>query len=439
MAITTTDQGQTAVPGAATEPLVVMTSDSHVQPLFDPQLRAYCPKEHLQDFDDWLERMQPRFEMNDHGIFAIDSEDEKVRNTFAWNLQTNGQHDIHTRLRDMDRDGVAAEVIFHGSAPMRPLPLLEQGIGVTIADPRLARVGQHIYNQWLADFCSVEPERHAGLAHLPMWDVDEAIEELNWAREAGLKGVNFPAPRAEIPPYEDPIWDPFWSACEDLGMVLAGHGGGGSSTPPVTGHASGVIYIAESGVFSRLSPLVRLVFGGVLERHPKLKVVQTEQVGAWFGSVLTEIDSIWDRFEHMYDRSATPRRPSEYVPDQYFIGASFQSRHEAEVAVAEGWSGNVMWGSDYPHPEGTYHWQPEGSDETPTTRLAMRNTFSGLPDGAVRNMLGETGIQVYGFDGDKLRGVAARIGAPTLAEIAQPVDERPTHWGFAFRETDTYF
>jgi predicted TIM-barrel fold metal-dependent hydrolase len=438
MAITTTDQG-TAITGAATEPLVVMTCDSHVQPLFDPQLRAYCPKEHLQAFDDWLVRMQPLFDLADHGIFAVDSEDEEVRNTFGWNMQTTGQHDVHARLRDMDRDGVAAEVIFHASAPMRPIPMLEQGIGVPIPeDRRLARVGQHIYNQWLADFCSVEPERHAGLAHLPMWDVDAAIEELTWAAEAGLKGVNFPAPRSEIRPYEDPAWDPFWSACEDLGMVLAGHGGGGSSTPPVSGPSSGVIYIAEAAVYSRISPLVRLVFGGVFERHPKLKVVQTEQVGAWFGQVLTEIDSIWDRFEHMYDRGVSPRRPSEYVPGHYFIGASFQSRHEAEVAIAEGWSGNVMWGSDYPHPEGTYHWQPEDSDATPTTRLAMRNTFSGLPDTEVRNMLGETGVGVYNFDREALGKVAERIGAPSLAEIAEPVEERPTHWGFAFRETDTY-
>jgi predicted TIM-barrel fold metal-dependent hydrolase len=438
MAMATTGAGRASA-GEETRPLVVMTSDSHVQPLFDPQLRAYCPSQHLQAFDEWLVQMKPLFDASDHGIFALGSDDPAIRETFAWNLQTSGQHDIHARLRDMDRDGVAAEVIFHGSAPMRPIPLFASGIGVPIPDRHLARVGQHIYNQWLADFCSVEPERHVGLAHLPMWDIDQAIEELTWAREAGLKGVNFPAPRREITPYEDPAWDPFWSACEDLEMPLAGHGGGGDSTPPTTGPCSGVIYIAEAGVFSRMSPLVRMVFGGVFERHPRLKLVQTEQVGAWYGHTLNELDAIWERFAHMYPRELSPRRPSEYCPDHYFVGASFQSRVEAEVAIAEGYAGNVMWGSDYPHPEGTYHWQPDDSPDTPTTRLAIRNTFSGLPDRQVRAMLGETGIEVYGLEGDKLRGVAERIGAPTLAEVAQPIDERPTHWGFAFRETDTYF
>src|SRR5213075_2619409 len=60
-------------------------------------------------------------------------------------------------------------------------------------DYEQAQIGRHIYNRWLADFCSVEPERHVGLAHLPMWDIDAAIEELEWAHAHGLKGVNFPS------------------------------------------------------------------------------------------------------------------------------------------------------------------------------------------------------------------------------------------------------
>jgi hypothetical protein len=68
----------------------------------------------------------------------------------------------------------------------------------------------------------------------------------------------------------------------------------------------------------------------------------------------------------------------------------------------------------------------------------MRNTFAGLPDDAVRGMLGENGVRVYGLDEEKLRGVAARINAPTLEEVSQPLDETPDHWGFAFRATTTY-
>jgi predicted TIM-barrel fold metal-dependent hydrolase len=416
-----------------------MTSDSHVSPDLEHELPRYCPEAHVDDYRDWMAASAAKRALLDkEGFFVLSPEAAPdVAAIHSWNLQTEGQHDVHARLRDMNRDGVAAEVIFHGSPPTRPIPFLDQGIAAPIADPRLAAVGQAMYNDWLADFCSVEPERHIGLAHLPLWDIPAAIRELERAREAGLRGVNFPTPRTELIPYEDPAWEPFWSACEDLEMPLACHGGGGASTPAVAGPTGMFIYIAEAGALSRISPLVRLVFGGVFERHPRLKLVQTEQVGAWYGHVVDELDSIWEKFWYGFPESMVPRRPSEYCRENYFVGASFQSRVEAETAVRDDYVDNVMWGSDYPHPEGTFHFQAD-PDETPMTRLAMRNTFAGLPDDAVRGMLGENGVRVYGLDAEKLRDVAIRIGGPTLDEVSQPVTDKPTHWGFAFRDTTTY-
>jgi predicted TIM-barrel fold metal-dependent hydrolase len=283
----------------------------------------------------------------------------------------------------------------------------------------------------LAEFCSVEPERHVGLAQLPMWDIEASLKELEWASSVGLRGVNFPQVRSEITPYEDPAWDRFWSVCEDLEMPLANHGGGGASTPQTTGPMALHIYSAESNALSRISPVVRFVFGGVFEKHPRLKLIQTEQVGAWYAQVLDELDSRWIAFRHQIG-DLVPKLPSEYCRESYFVGASFQSRHEAETAIGRGCVENMLWGSDYPHPEGTYHY-PESPDYPPMTHLAMRNTYSGLPDDAVRAMVGENAVRVYGLDSAKLRRVAARINAPTLAELANPLEERPSHWGLAFR------
>jgi hypothetical protein len=69
------------------------------------------------------------------------------------------------------------------------------------------------------------------------------------------------------------------------------------------------------------------------------------------------------------------------------------------------------------------------------THLAQRHTYSGLPVDAVKKMLGENAIRVYGLDADKLQGIAARVNAPTLEELSQPLDEVPTHWGLAFRRS----
>lgn len=419
------------------QPLTVVTSDSHVSPSIETQLRPYCPKNHQQDLDNWLNKTAWLRDLAEKAfVFGGDESLKDVHDIHTWNLQTEGHRDIHARLADMNRDGVAAEVIFHGSAPFAPIPFITAGFGIPIEDYGLAEVGQRMYNQWLADFCSVEPERHVGLAHLPIWDIDKAVKEAEWARNAGLRGVNFPSPRQDITPYEDPAWDKFWSACADLDMVLASHGGGGDSTPLTTGPTATYIYTAETNAFSRVSPLVRLVFGGVFERHPKLKLVQTEQVGDWYGRVLDELDSIWEKFWYGFT-GIVPKKPSEYCRANYFVGASFQSRAEAEAAVHDNYFDNIMWGSDYPHPEGTYHY-PSNPDEEPMTRQAMRCTYAGLPAEAVRAMLGDNGVRVYGLDADMLAQVAARINAPTLGELSNPLEKRPNHWSTAFRTTATY-
>jgi predicted TIM-barrel fold metal-dependent hydrolase len=393
------------------EPLVVVSSDCHVSPQLERDLLPYCPKQHVDAFWAWMDETKERRAAGRKGfVFGGDENLDEIKKIHTWNLQTEGAHDIHQRIRDMDRDGVAAEIIFHGSAPFEPMPFLTSGIGV-----------------------SVEPERHVGLAQLPMWDIEAAIKELEWAREHGLRGANFPSPRADLLGYEDPAWDPFWAACQDLGMTLASHGGGGAATPPVSGPMAMHIYMAESNAFNRVSPVVRLLFAGVFDRFPGVKVVQTEQQGAWYGDVLTELDSRWRAFRvQIADKLTTP--PSERLRTNYFVGASFQSRYEAETAIAQGYADNIIWGSDYPHPEGTYRY-PEDPDETPMTHLAMRNTYHGLPAEPVRKMLGENGVRVYEFDREELGKVAARINAPTLEELSHPLDERPGHWGFAFRES----
>ena len=96
-------------------------------------------------------------------------------------------------------------------------------------DRELATVGVRIYNDWLADFCSVEPARHVGLAHLPMWDPVAATAELPRVADAGLRGVNFPALRHGVYlEYNDRAWDPFWAECEARRLTLCTHVGAAS-------------------------------------------------------------------------------------------------------------------------------------------------------------------------------------------------------------------
>src|SRR5690606_22310350 len=130
-----------------------------------------------------------------------------------------------------------------------------------------------------------------------------------------------------------------------------------------------------------------LIFAGVFERHPELKLVLTEQPGEWWPYLCNELDSVHvanTRFGGPL-RKQVPKAPSEYLHRNVYIGGSFLSRSEAEGAVRDGYADRVLWGSDYPHMEGT--WQ---LGETSFTRLSLRFTFAGLPEHVVRAMLGGT-------------------------------------------------
>lgn len=432
-----------AVQSQTSAPYVVVSCDTHIGPRLVEDLRPYCPKDLLGSFDAYASELQARKEAAAAAKQRVSFGGKEMGDDWGVrlaNLQTPGHYDIHSRLKDLDTDGVAAEVMFHDSQNGEPVPfqtdtLLMRGANID-QDFDLLRAGQHIYNQWLADACSVEPERHIGLMHLPMWDIDAAIEELQWARSIGLKGINFPTPKPFLEPYNSANWDPFFSACEDLGVTLCNHGGAGASGGAFPGAMS--IAKFEISMMARICPMDQLVFGGVFERHPGLKLVLTESPGTWWNFVLKEMDSIYLTDTRSYgpsERERVPRLPSEYASEQVFIGASFHARFEAEDALASGYEDRVIWGSDYPHFEGTYQYDALGPNGEPMTWASWRFHYAGLADDTVRAFLGGNAMAAYDLDHAALTKVAARINAPTHAALnSEPVTERPPGSGhLAFR------
>lgn len=443
-ATTSTDTvtGQGPASGQGSAPLVIVSCDTHIGPRLVEDLREYCPAKLLDEFDAYAADLQAKRE-------AAAAKREKVsfggtKPGADWgvrlaNLATPGHYDIHARMRDLDADGIAAEVVFHDSQNGEPIPFDTETLLMRDGTPpnlELLRAGRHIYNQWLADACSVEPERHIGLMQLPVWDRDAAIEELAWARSVGLKGLNFPSPKPYMQPYNDPSWAPFFSACEDLGVTLCNHGGAGASGGTYPGAMS--IAKFEISMMARICPMDQLIYGGVFERHPKLRLVTTESPGTWWHFVLKEMDSIYLTDTRSYgpaERERVPRLPSEYASEQVWIGSSFQARFEAEAAIEQGYVDRVIWGSDYPHFEGTYQYDAVGPNGEPMTWASLRFTYAGLPVDDVARMLGGNAMNAYDLDQEELTNVAARISAPTYEDLNRvKVEERPKDSGhLAFR------
>lgn len=444
MTATTTDQGPQVGAGSETEPFVIVSCDTHIGPRLVEDLRPYCPPGLLDEFDAYANVLAEkkaaaaaqRKKLSFGGDNAL-GDDWGVRTA---NLATPGHFDMHARLRDLDNDGVAAEVVFHDSQNGEPIPfqtdtLLMRGGGQDQNFDHL-KAGQHIYNQWLADVCSIEPERHIGLMHLPLWDIDAAIAELEWCRSAGLKGINFPTPKPFLLPYNAPDWDRFFSAVEDLDVTLCNHGGAGASGGTFPGAMS--IAKFEISMMARICPMDQLIFGGVFERHPRLRLVLTESPGTWWNFVLKEMDSIYLTDTRSYgpaEKQRVPRLPSEYAAEQVYIGASFHARFEAEDAIEHGYADRVIWGSDYPHFEGTFQLDATGPNGEPMTWAALRFHYAGLPADVVGRFLGGNALRAYDLDAGALRAVAHRINAPSHADLnAAPVHERPPGSGhLAFR------
>jgi predicted TIM-barrel fold metal-dependent hydrolase len=406
-----------------TQRYLVVSCDSHVGPRLVEDLRPYCDQKHLADFDDFVDNLERSRSISlldgGTGLGGI----EKHYPTERWEATRAlpGLRDPHARIRDMDEEGVAADVVFHGAQSIEVKPFDKCG------DQHLEAVGKRIYNRWLADFVSVEPERHVGVAELPIWDVELSVKEMEFAREAGLGAVSFPAPRRDFPAYNTPVWEDFWAASVALEMPLDCHAGLGDS-PHYDGVESFILFMSEVAWYGRRA-LQYMIFGQVFERHPQLKVIFTEQRADWVGDTLRHLDSLYNSYycKNTGVRDLLSKSPSEYWKQNCYVGASFLARFEAEQRYEIGVD-RLMWGSDYPHVEGTYG----------VTREHLRNTFSGIATDEVQAILADNAIECYNLDAERLRPIGARIG-PTHAELATPIDGVPEGYvGGAFRQTGPF-
>ncbi len=435
-----------AARGSSTSPpLAVVSSDSHVGPL-PGQLREYCPAGLLDAFDAEVEKNSRRatisrakIELAELGVSRRSGGAIETRDPFR-NRRTAGHHDSAARLADMDRDGVAASVIFHGSQNGHVIPFVDFVSSFYGAIPSADRQdreleGRRIYNRWLADFCAEAPNRHIGLCQIPVWDLDASIGEVRWASDHGLRGVHFPANTVGVPSFEDPVWDPFFAECAERGMTLSTHISGAEQIDPgYKGPGVWGIRALEGPLLGRRT-IWLLIFAGVFDRHPDLRFVVTEVPGAWWGELVREMDAAYFSWHGRRSlQSFLAMKPSEYAHRNVWVGASFASRAEAAEAVGNSAEGRLMWGSDYPHTEGTWTFSEDRSEPS-VTRLSLANTFHDLGEEAIRRMVGGNAVDCYSLDRSAVDEIARRVG-PSLEEVSTPPDLSavPDHYqGYGFR------
>jgi predicted TIM-barrel fold metal-dependent hydrolase len=390
--------------------LTVISSDCHAGPERVADYAPYTPAAFQEQLGDYVACTEADDAANGGGARggAFTRDDEVL-----WDMTRRSEH--------LAADGVVGEVVFpQGGVPFARYPAVGSRAMDWTTTPQQRRVGPSIYNRWLADFCSADLDRHFGVAVLPITDIDAAVEEVGRARELGLGGgVSLPPIGNDQVDYNDPVYDRLWAACQDNGMVLNLHGG--AAMKYVGGPETIGLTLAETDFFSHRT-LWFLLFAGVFERFPRLRLAITEQRAHWVPSTIADLDSIYRSPRAGALRKALPKPPSEYFATNVYVGASFMSRGECDIREQIGVD-RIMWGSDYPHTEGVWPW----------VRDALRWTFEGVGEDELRAMVGGNAIDCYGFDAALLDALAAEVG-PTVAELADPLAAPPADselsWGF---------
>jgi predicted TIM-barrel fold metal-dependent hydrolase len=389
----------------------VVSSDGHAG-LHAADYRPYVDSKYRDAFDAALPiQIEATQRMSDYFLITEINEEWRRGNE----AELAGAWDPSARDRMLDDDGIVAEVLFPDGVTEMNAPPFGAGFGMhpTGANAELMWAGCDAHNRFIAEFVQTAPERRIGLACIPVyWDVDLAVEKAKEARRNGLAGVLLPPMVGDFPAYHYAQYDPFWSVCQELDMPVHFHSGpapmreffGPMPPPEGEGVPSGAVgsYLMEVHLWLT-RPLNFMLWGGAFTRFPKLKVALTEGTSAWVPDFVERLRFFYTESREAQKlgdfRSHLAESPVETFRKNVMIGASCMSRREAEMRHEIGVH-NMMWGSDYPHPEGSW----------PVTRQHQIDTFDGMPEHEIEAMLGGNAIEFYGLDAEKLAPIAARIG-----------------------------
>jgi predicted TIM-barrel fold metal-dependent hydrolase len=279
------------------------------------------------------------------------------------------------RIQDQERDGVQAEVLYG---------IL--GAAGRLNDGDAATEVMRIYNEWLADFCATYPDRFAGLACIPNHDIDAAVKEIYRVAERGqVRGVEV-ANTLDMKPVFDPSWTPLWQALNDVKLPVHFHTIGGrppdfEKMAPLQRRQAFAVFI--TGFQMQMSRIVmELIYGGVLEAYTDINIVIGESGIGWIPYLLEHMDLEWeDQFKDL----TLKMKPSEYWRGQ--CKATYQSDKVGIKLLAELGEDNIMWGSDFPHPDGIW----------PDSQEFIDNELGHLPPGQKKKIVCDNAARLYGF------------------------------------------
>ena len=287
-----------------------------------------------------------------------------------------GGWDPAARMADMEIDGVGAEVLY-------------TTLGFRIfwlKDPALQAECFRVYNDWLAEFCSYAPDRLAGLAMIPLFDPQEGARELQRCAEMGLKGAMIWCSPPQEQPYSSTVYDPFWAAAQEMNMPISLHAITGVGRESQWNFSLEERYMRATILHHEVERSFSvLIFSGVMDRFPNLKVVSAENSAGWLPFYLQRMDRAFERSRHASGYNMQ-LKPSEYFQRQMyctyiddFVGVATREF----IGVDK-----LMWSSDYPHNASTW----------PHSQEVVERDFAGASTEDRHKITRGNVSELYGFD-----------------------------------------
>lgn len=407
--------------------LIVISVDSHAQvpseawPLYlEKSYHAYLPSlyEENQVYPAVMGRLAYRIREAPEALEVYDRDGAYQSGGYQ------GVWDAGVRLQEMDREGIAGEFVYHGDHRAAALfhNLFNRKYGADVCD-----AGIRAYHRWAAETFGAARERiflvGAGGTGT---DLDALLAEIAWISDQGFAGTYAPGFTAipGVPPLFDAYWEPVWTLCEEVGLPLFVHAGFGQQQGLLFRVVEGIkaefdaAGVAADRVVERVTrevftgeffsdvkprrPMWQLMFGGVFDRHPGLKLVMTEVRADWMPATLRHLDAVYERNR---DWLPAKRSPTEYWHSNCLTSLSFVHKAEVQMRHELGME-TVAFGRDYPHNESTW----------PNTRAWLKEAFTGVPENELRLMLGENAIRFFGLDRKRLAETASRVGS-TVDEV----------------------
>jgi predicted TIM-barrel fold metal-dependent hydrolase len=368
----------------------IISADSHVE-IAEDRVLANLASQYHQDFRDSRLRMFQRLtEQKPHKQRRQAVDQQEVHNPAGltpserpWEAAGRaGAHDPVARLSDMDVDQVEAEVLYTDASAGAAF--------YEMADPDGTLAAFQAFNSAAVEFASHDPKRLLPVYLVPIHDVRAGAAEVARLADEGARAVHVPLYPVDLgfAPYWDRVYDPLWSAVAECGMVVSQHVGAldylttvvaANDPTPVKGIFQSLppIFMAES--------LAGWVVSGVLERHPDLRVVLVEAGLGWIPYMLDRLD----RMQHRHGWAHFDMPISE-LPSFYWhrnMAATFEEDELGVVLRDRIGVDNLMWATDYPHPDSTW----------PESQRVIRQHFAGVDAEDMAAIVGGNAARLYGL------------------------------------------